>query len=176
MFFSKILCNFAVELPNKRYMEPKIGDRMKVSPQLTDQADWIDGEVIDVEHNPFTGLVISIKDKLGRIFFGQSRFFVAIWPFHMFAIAFDMDIKELRNSYGEPYNNAYYEIKIILRKYNFFNTQGSVYLTDKDDMANLFAAIYALKKITWFKNAVRDIRAFKVENWSDFTQIVKEDD
>ena len=108
-------------------MEPKIGDRMKVSPQLTDQADWIDGEVIDVEHNPFTGLVISIKDKLGRIFFGQSRFFVAIWSFHMFAIAFDMDIKELRNSYGEPYNNAYYEIK-------------------------------------------------KVENWSDLTQIVKEDD
>ena len=60
------------------YMEPKIGDRMKVSPQLTDQADWIDGEVIDVEHNPFMGLVISIKDKLGRIFFGQSRFFVAL--------------------------------------------------------------------------------------------------
>ena len=94
----------------------------------------------------------------------------------MFAIAFDMDIKELRNSYGEPYNNVYYEIKIILRKYNFFNTQGSVYLTDKDDMANLFAAIYALKKTPWFKNAVRDIRAFKVENWSDFTEIVKAKD
>ena len=59
-------------------MEPKIGDKMKVSPQLTAQADWIDGEVIDVEHNPFLGLVISIKDKLGRIFFGQSRFFVAL--------------------------------------------------------------------------------------------------
>ena len=27
----------------------------------------------------------------------------------MFAIAFDMDIKELRNAYGEPYNNAYYD-------------------------------------------------------------------
>ena len=59
-------------------MEPKIGDKMKVSPQLTAQADWIDGEVIDVEHNPFMGLVISIKDKLGRIFFGQSRFFTAL--------------------------------------------------------------------------------------------------
>ena len=59
----------------------------------------------------------------------------------MFAIAFDMDIKELRTTYGEPYNNAYYEIKILLRKYDFYNTQGSVYLTDKDDMANLFAAI-----------------------------------
>ena len=51
-----------------------------------------------------------------------------------------------------------------------------VSMTDKDDMANLFAAIYALKKISWFKQSVRDIRAFKVENWSDFTQIVKEDD
>ena len=49
---------------------------MKVSPQLTDQEDWIDGEVIDVEHNPFMGLVISIKDELGRIFFGQSRYFI----------------------------------------------------------------------------------------------------
>lgn len=94
----------------------------------------------------------------------------------MFAIAFDMDIKELRSTYGEPYNNAYYEIKIILRKHNFFNTQGSVYLTDKDDMANLFSAIYALKKIDWFRSFVRDIRAFKVENWSDFTEIVKRDD
>lgn len=145
---------------------------MKVSPQLTAQADWIDGEVIDVEHNPFTGLVISVKDKVGRIFFGQSRFFVALQI--MIAIAFDMDIMELRNTYGEPYNNAYYEIKIVLRKYDFYNTLGSVYLTDKDDMANLFSAINALKNIPWFKLAVRDIRAFKVENWSDFTQIVKE--
>ena len=51
---------------------------MKVSPHLTAQSDWVDGEVIDVEHNPFTGLVISIKDKLGRIFFGPSRYFVAL--------------------------------------------------------------------------------------------------
>ena len=93
----------------------------------------------------------------------------------MFAIAFDMDIKELRTVYGEPYNNAYYEIKILLRNFNFYNTQGSVYLTDNDDMANLFAAINALKKTPWFRSSVRDIRAFKVENWSDFTQIVKED-
>ena len=59
-------------------MEPKIGDRMKVSPQLTAQPDWVEGEVIDVEQNPFLGLVISIKDKLGRIFFGQSRYFSAV--------------------------------------------------------------------------------------------------
>ncbi len=59
-------------------MEPQIGDKMKVSPDLTAQNEWVEGEVIDVEHNPFMGLVIAIKDKLGRIFFGQSRYFAAI--------------------------------------------------------------------------------------------------
>lgn len=92
----------------------------------------------------------------------------------MFAIAFDMDVRGLCDTYGEPYNNAYYEIKILLRKYGFFNTQGSVYLTENNDMANLFSAIYALKSTPWFQSSVRDIRAFKVENWSDFTAIVKE--
>ena len=73
----------------------------------------------------------------------------------MFAIAFDMDINELRQSYGEPYNNAYYEIKILLRNFDFYNTQGSVYLTDKNDMTNLFSAIIALKNTSWFKKSVR---------------------
>lgn len=33
----------------------------------------------------------------------------------MFAIAFDMDVNALKTNYGEPYNNAYYEIKTALR-------------------------------------------------------------
>ncbi len=92
----------------------------------------------------------------------------------MFAIAFDMVISDLRKNYGEPYNNAYFEIRLTLRKYEFFNTQGSVYLTEKNDMANLYRAIEALKQIDWFKNSVRDIRVFRVEDWSDFTHVVKE--
>ena len=59
-------------------MEPKIGDRIKASPHLTAQPDWVEGEVIDVEHNPFLGLVISIKDVSGRIFFGPSRYFITL--------------------------------------------------------------------------------------------------
>jgi virulence-associated protein VapD len=31
----------------------------------------------------------------------------------------------------------------------------------------------ALKALTWFPASVRDIRAFKVEHWSDFTALVK---
>lgn len=37
----------------------------------------------------------------------------------------------------------------------------------------MFKAINKLSKIDWFKKSVRDIRAFKVEDWSDFTEIVK---
>ena len=92
----------------------------------------------------------------------------------MYAIAFDMMIADLRLHYGEPYNNAYFEINQILRKYNFYNTQGSVYMTENTDMSNLFRVIDALKHIDWFKNSVRDIRAFRVEDWSNFTDFVQE--
>ncbi|GHT61641.1 hypothetical protein FACS189451_04120 [Bacteroidia bacterium] len=54
----------------------KQGDKAKVSPKLTGENEWIEGEVIDIEKNPFIGRVISIKDKLGRIFFGEEQYFV----------------------------------------------------------------------------------------------------
>ena len=59
-------------------MEPKIGDKMKVNPQLTGLNKWVTGSVIDIEYNPFKGLVIAIKDELGRIFFGQIKYFQSI--------------------------------------------------------------------------------------------------
>jgi len=93
----------------------------------------------------------------------------------MYAIAFDMLITDLKEHYGEPYNNAYFEIKTVLRRYTFFNTQGSVYLTEKNDIANLYRAIEALKKIEWFRKSVRDIRVFRVEDWSDFTIVIKDE-
>jgi virulence-associated protein VapD len=93
----------------------------------------------------------------------------------MFAIAFDMSISKLKENFGEPYNNAYFEIKKEMLKWNFYNMQGSVYLTESSDMANLFRAINELKKIDWFRKSVRDIRAFRVEDWSDFTSLFKEE-
>ena len=92
----------------------------------------------------------------------------------MFAIAFDMVIKDLKAFYGEPYNNAYYDISVVMEQYGFYRTQGSLYLTTNPDFTNMFRAMNALKKIDWFSKSVRDIRAFRVENWSDFTQFMKE--
>ena len=93
----------------------------------------------------------------------------------MFAISFDMLIADLKSNYGEKYNNAYYEISVVLEEFHFFRAQGSVYLSEKNDMANLTKAMIKLKSIDWFKNSVRDIRAFKVEDWSNFTDFMKED-
>lgn len=61
----------------------------------------------------------------------------------MYAIAFDMEIAELKKNSNE------------------------------DGLGVVFDAMTALKQIDWFRKSVRDIRAFKVEDWSDFTQRIK---
>jgi hypothetical protein len=53
-----------------------INEKVKISPEITGQDDWITGEVIDVEKNPFNGIVISAKDTSGRIFFDKEKYFV----------------------------------------------------------------------------------------------------
>jgi hypothetical protein len=53
----------------------EIGDKAMVSPELTNEKYWIEGEVIDIEQNPFKGIVIAIKDKSGCVFFGEEKYF-----------------------------------------------------------------------------------------------------
>lgn len=91
----------------------------------------------------------------------------------MYALSFDLSISILRETYGEPYNNAYYEIKKLLIKDGFEWIQGSTYLTASSEMTNIVKAIMDLSKIDWFKQSVRDIRGYKVEDWSNFTDLVK---
>lgn len=91
----------------------------------------------------------------------------------MYAIAFDMNISDLEKYYGKPYNNAYYEISNILQEFDFYRAQGSVYLSENSDMANLMEAIQTLSDVEWFANSVKDIRGFRVEDWSNFTKLVK---
>lgn len=93
----------------------------------------------------------------------------------MYAVAFDLKIDDLKKAYGEPYNKAYDEIRQELEELGFEWTQGSLYINsdDKNNLAQVYKAINKLSGIDWFKKSVRDIRAFKVEDWSDFTEIVK---
>ncbi|MEL5719494.1 virulence protein [Treponema pedis] len=93
----------------------------------------------------------------------------------MYAIAFDMKIDDLKKFYGEPYNAAYDEIRSEMEHLGFGWTQGSLYIAKdaRNGLATVYRAINHLSQIDWFKQSVRDIRAFKVEDWSDFTEIVK---
>jgi hypothetical protein len=56
----------------------ELGDKAMVSPKLTNEKYWIEGEVIDIEKNPFKGVVIAIKDESGRIFFGEEKYFLPV--------------------------------------------------------------------------------------------------
>lgn len=93
----------------------------------------------------------------------------------MYAIAFDLKIEDLKTHYGTSHGNAYNEIKEEMRALGFEWTQGSLYISkdSSNSLTHVYKAITKLSSITWFKNSVRDIRAFKVEDWSDFTEVVK---
>ena len=54
-----------------------------------------------------------------------------------------------------------------------YGKHSPIILRQEDREKNLYNAIRALSSIEWFRNSVRDIRAFKVEDWSDFTESVK---
>jgi len=81
----------------------------------------------------------------------------------------------LKKNYGEPYNKAYDDIRQELDTLGFEWTQGSLYINknSSNTLTDVYKVITKLSSIEWFKNSVRDIRAFKVEDWSDFTEIVQ---
>jgi virulence-associated protein VapD len=92
----------------------------------------------------------------------------------MFAITFDLVVADTTTHHPKNVTQAYTDIAATLAQYGFDRVQGSVYVTKSEDMANLFQAILALKALPWFSLSVRDIRAFRIEQWSDFTGIIKQ--
>lgn len=91
----------------------------------------------------------------------------------MFAIAFDLVVKDTAEHHPKGVPAAYAEIGATLAGYGFRRVQGSLYTCENEDMANLMDALDALADLSWFPPSVRDIRAFRVEQWSDFTHRVK---
>lgn len=91
----------------------------------------------------------------------------------MYAISFDLVVTETAKAHPVSVGQAYTDIGKILAQFGFERIQGSLYITKNEDMALLFQAIMALKNQRWFPQAVRDIRAFRIEQWSDFTATIK---
>uniref|UniRef100_Q3AQA0 Endoribonuclease VapD n=1 Tax=Chlorobium chlorochromatii (strain CaD3) TaxID=340177 RepID=Q3AQA0_CHLCH len=91
----------------------------------------------------------------------------------MFAIAFDLVVADTSQNHPKGVAQAYSDIGSTLAAFGFTRVQGSLYTTNSEDLANLFSAISALKALPWFSASVRDIRAFRVDQWSDFTNFIK---
>jgi virulence-associated protein VapD len=92
----------------------------------------------------------------------------------VYAIAFDMDIEQLRIHYGDPYNNAYLEIRRILEGHGFAWQQGSVYFGNAAVTAAtvMVAVIDLTTQLAWFAASVRDIRMLRIEELNDLMPVV----
>jgi virulence-associated protein VapD len=91
----------------------------------------------------------------------------------MFAIAFDLVVGDTAKHHPKGVSQAYTDIGLTLNEFGFDRVQGSLYVSDNEDLANLFLAIQALRDKAWFPKSVRDLRAFRVDQWSDFTAVVR---
>ena len=91
----------------------------------------------------------------------------------MFAIAFDLDTTDTRRAHPKRLVQTYADIRVVLKKHDFDWRQGSVYTSGDENLTNLVNAMNALKDLPWFPASVLDIRAFRVEQWSDFTNFMK---
>ncbi|MDE3106025.1 MAG: virulence factor, partial [Acidobacteriota bacterium] len=73
----------------------------------------------------------------------------------MYAVAFDLVVADAANSHPKGVSQAYTDIGIVLAGYGFTRVQGSLYVTENEDMANLFKAIQDLRSKPWFPKSVR---------------------
>ncbi len=93
----------------------------------------------------------------------------------VYAIAFDMDIESLRLHYGDPYNNAYGEIRRVLQKRGFKWQQGSIYFGGEE--INAVTCVLAAQDLSatlpWFADCVRDIRMLRIEEFNDLMPAVE---
>lgn len=92
----------------------------------------------------------------------------------MYAISFDLIVADTEEFHPKGVSQAYADIGATLRKFGFERIQGSLYTNSNENMANLFQAMNTLKAMDWFPKSVRDIRAFRIEQWSDFTPVIKD--
>ena len=53
----------------------KKGDTVLISPEVTHQIDWIEGTIIEIEDNPYEGIVLFVQTKDGDVFFERECLF-----------------------------------------------------------------------------------------------------
>ena len=54
------------------------GDKAKIDPRITGLKNWIEGNIIKIRKNPFSGIEIAVKDKNGVIYFDNEKYFKSL--------------------------------------------------------------------------------------------------
>jgi len=85
----------------------------------------------------------------------------------LYAIAFDMEKDE--------FDIIGYDIELILKNNSFERVLYNLYLTSENNLTRLYKVIDGLKQVIVFRKNVKDVRVFRISDWSDFTEIVKGD-
>jgi virulence-associated protein VapD len=94
----------------------------------------------------------------------------------VYAIAFDMDIEQLRANYGDPYNNACLEIRRVLQRHGFVWQQGNIYYggTEVTSVTCVLAAMDLARSLPWFASSVRNIRMLRIDELNDLMPAVQQ--
>ena len=92
----------------------------------------------------------------------------------MFGVAFDLNYLAAEAQHPKGSRQAYKDLERVLGRHGFRRVQQSFFLSPSNDLAVLVFAMEEVKALPWLALVVRDIRAFRLENDSDFTAFVKE--
>lgn len=94
----------------------------------------------------------------------------------MYAIAFDIDQERLQRHYpGNSPTNAYELIRRVFAAHGFARQQGSVYFGDARVVSSVTCVLAVqdlVKKHSWFKFVVSDIRMLRIEEDNDLMPAV----
>ena len=92
----------------------------------------------------------------------------------MFGLAFDLDtVAAKRNHPRGSSAQAYTDIRMTLAPYGFERIQGSTYAASHEDHGKLFLALTALRNLTWLGTSLHNVRVSRMEQATDFTEIMK---
>lgn len=91
-----------------------------------------------------------------------------------YAIALDRDIESLRMNDGDPYNNAYTDVRKLLPSRGCNWQRGSVYFGGEHIHALtwVLAAIDLAQRLPRFAASVRDIRMLRIDELNDLRPAV----
>ena len=91
----------------------------------------------------------------------------------MFVIAFDLDTEQLLRHHPKGTRQGYVDIRLTVERFGFNRIQGSTYASDHEDHGRLFLALTALRELEWFGPSLSNIRVFRMEQGTDFTEIMQ---